>query len=100
MRNFNTALCLSAAAIALSGCSIPRVSAPAPETAQLKAPVQTQAPRQTAAATPVQTQAPVSTQAAAEVPEVVAPKKPWAHVPIGNSGNFDDSDEDSGWSGG
>ncbi len=85
MKKTFTYACIGAAALAVSGCSIPEVNTPDPEPVQLAAPVA------------VQPAAP--SQAAAEVPEPAKPKNPWAHVPIGNSSEPDGGDEDGGWSG-
>ncbi len=83
--------CLGAAALAVSGCSLPNYST-TPEPVQLKAPV-----AQPVAKKPAVAAAPAPVQAAAEVPEVAKPKNPWAHVPIGNTPNLSDGDEDGGW---
>ena len=81
-------ICLGAAAVALSACSVPTY--PEPEVVTLKP-----TPVQIKPAAPAAPQ-----QAAAEVEEEVKPKNRWAHQPIGNTpdlGDSDGGDEDGGW---
>lgn len=97
MKKTFTFACLGAAALAVSGCSIPTYDTASPEPVQLRAPAPVVAP--VAVTKPAAPAAPVQ-QAAAEVaPEEVKPKNPWAHIPIGNTTEPDGGDEDSGWSG-
>lgn len=92
MKKTYTFTCVGMAALILSGCSLPQYDVAEPEVkpAQLKAPV---------VVTPKPVAAPVQTQATVQAPVEEEPKPRWAHVPIGNTLNTEDGDEDGGWSG-
>lgn len=87
-------ICLGAAALTLSACSLPNYSEP-------KAATLNAAPKATATApakAPAQAKTTASQQADVEVEEPAKPTNPWAHQPSGANDPFQDGgDEDSGW---